>query len=182
MKTNLTASKIERLRPKSREFTLWDSATPHFGVRITPTGTMRFIHLAPVDGRLRKTTIGDAKRMPLDEARTIARGIDEAGVREPDKQPCPAFGEWVDTWWERSTDDLKPRSRELYRYMLDRRLIPAFGRKPLDEINRRAVLAWYEGYSRTSPGAWVHNTAATRAAPTTPSRAGDTSDGPSEVR
>ena len=153
MKTNLTASKIERLRPKSREFTLWDSATPHFGVRITPTGTMRFIHLAPVDGRLRKRTIGDARRMPLEEARAIARGIDEAGSKEPERKPYPAFGEWVVTWWERSTDDLKPRSIELYRYMLDRQLLPVFGTKPLDEIDKRAVIAWFEGYSRTSPGA-----------------------------
>ena len=152
MKAKLTTSRIGRLRPKSGEYTVWDSITPHLGVRVTPTGTMRFIHTAQVDGKLKKTTIGDAGLMPLDEARTIARDLDAGGGKAQDRKPCPTLREWVDVWWSRTSTDIKPATRKGYRFMLDRKLLPAFGGKPLDGIDRAGILAWYERYSRTSPG------------------------------
>lgn len=153
MKAKLTPSRIGRIRPKPTEYTIWDTATPHLGVRVIPSGAMRFIHTAKVEGRLRKTTIGDAGLMPLDEARNIARDIDAGGGREPERNPCPTFREWTEVWWSRSTAHLKPRSRKDYRRILDRNLLPVFGGKQLDGISRTAVLAWFDDYSRTSPGA-----------------------------
>ena len=154
MKIKLTPSRIGRLRPKVREFTVWDSMTPHLGIRVMPTGAMRYIHLAQVDGRLRKSTIGDAERMPLEEARDASRKLDERPTEKTCSEPCQTLGEWVEwTWWPQATAHLKSNTKRGYRYMLDRQLLPAFGGKQLDGITRTAILTWYERYSRRSPGA-----------------------------
>ena len=60
MKIKLTPSRIKRLPVKSSEYTVWDSATPHLGIRIAPSGTMRFIHFVNRNGNVKRTTIGDA--------------------------------------------------------------------------------------------------------------------------
>ena len=151
MKINLTPSRIGRLRPRKNEFTMWDSTTPHFGIRVAPTGAMRFIHMAKVDGKLRKTTIGDATRMPLDQARAAARDIDAGAVEEV--KPCPTFREWVEgVWRPQASPRLKPSTRKSYGHALAAQLLPAFGRKRLDAINRDAVLRWFDPYSRRAPG------------------------------
>lgn len=150
MKVNLTPSRIGKLRPKSGEYTVWDAATPHFGVRVTPTGAMRFIHLAPVDGKLRKRTIGDAGTMPLDEARAIAKEIDSGEEATPN--PCPLFREWVEGWWPQAEARIKPNTRKVYRGLLDRQLLPTFGEMRLDAINRQSILPWFEEFSRRAPG------------------------------
>ena len=149
MKINLTPSRIKKLRPKPTEFTVWDSATSHFGVRVAPTGAMRFIHLATVDGKLKKRTIGDARTMPLDEARAIARDIDSGD--EYNSKPCPLLREWVDIWWQQAQTRLKPGTQKTYRYLLDRQLLPALGKERLDAINRSKILSWFERYSRDCP-------------------------------
>ena len=150
MKINLTPPRIGKLRPKSSEFTVWDAATPHFGIRVSPTGSMRFIHLAPVEGKLKKRTIGDARVMTLVEARAIAREIDSG--EEINSKPCPLFSEWVDTWWEQARTRLKPRTQSIYQALLKNQLLPALGNVRLDTIDQSAVLPWFERFSRSSPG------------------------------
>ena len=152
MKTKLTASRIGRLRPKTSEYTVWDSITPHFGIRVMPTGAMRFIHVAPTDGRLRKTTIGDAARMPLDEARAAVRDLDAGEVMEQVAPICPTFAEWAQIWSVQAYARIKPETKRGYAHRLTRQLIPTFGPKRLDAINRTAILAWFEPYSRKAPG------------------------------
>lgn len=153
MKIKLTPSKIERLRARSREYIVWDSTTPHLGVRVKPTGAMRFIHLAKRDGRLIKTTIGEVGRMCLDDAREIARDLDSGGGSSEPPPPCPTFGEWVeDVWWPQTAPHLKETTRTVYRRELDGILMPEFSPKPLNEIGRTSVLSWFERYSRSAPG------------------------------
>lgn len=151
MKIKLTPSRIKKLRPKPSEYTVWDSATPHFGVRVTPTGAMRFIHLAPVEGRLKKKTIGDARVMPLDEARAIANDIDSGGTAN--SKPCPLFREWVDDWWPQVQTRFKSqKTLRNYRSFLEQHLLPTFGEERLDAIDIPKILPWFERYSRVSPG------------------------------
>ena len=151
MKIKLTPSRIGRLRPKKSEYTAWDAITPHFGVRVMTTGAMRFIHLAPVEGRLKRTTIGDAGRMPLDEARAKARDID-AGCGESNAEPCPTLREWIkETWIPQTSHHRKPGTRDRYRRILDVHLLPAFGQMRLDAIGVTQFLDWFERYSRKSP-------------------------------
>ena len=153
MKTKLTPAKIKRLRPQSKEFTVWDSTTPHFGIKVTPTGSMRFIHIAPQGGKLKKTTIGDVQVMPLEKARGIANDINSGEGDKDEPESCPTFGEWVDVWWSQTGSRLKPSTRESYQFALNGRLMPAFRDRPLNEIDRLTILHWFERSSRKSPGA-----------------------------
>jgi integrase len=152
MKIKLTKTLIKRLRASSSEFTYWDTVTPHFGIRVKPTGEMRYIHLLKQNGRLKKTTIGDIKKMSLDEAREVVKDLNNGEFNLETSQPCPIFGDWTsNVWWPRNTAHLKPSTRDQYRRILDKQLIPALGTKPLDSINRNTILAWYEPYSLTAP-------------------------------
>ena len=151
-KTKLTPSRIGRLRPKPKEYHVWDSITPHFGVRVMPTGAMRFIHLAPKDGRLTKITIGDVERLSLDEARAIAYGMNVGEKSEETKPICPTFAERVSLWEAQAYARIKPATKRGYQHYLNRQLLPAFGGKRLDAISRTAILAWFENHSRKAPG------------------------------
>ena len=150
MKMKLTPARIKKLRSKPGEYTVWDTDTPHLGLRVAPTGSMRFTHLMLVKGKLKRTTIGDPWRMTLDRARSIARDLNEG--RGKKAKPCPTFAEWAEVWWEQASPPLKPSTRKGYRHMLNRQLIPAFGEKRLDAIGRTVILKWFTKYSRKSPG------------------------------
>ena len=153
MKVNLTPARIKRLRPRKSEFTIWDADTPHLGIRVIPGGKKSFIHLAKKDGKLKRITVGDASVMPLDKARTIARGLTDGRDWKPKPPPCPLFGEWaVEVWWPQKADKLKPSTRERYWQELNRKLIPKFGDKQLNAVRRSDILPWFERRSRTSPG------------------------------
>ena len=152
MRTRLTASKINRLRPKPSEYTVWDAATARLGVRVKPTGAKRFIHLADVDGRLRKTTIGEIGRMSLDEARAAALELDSGDRKDRESKPCPTLAEWVNGfWWPQVFPRLKESTKKGYQWRL-KVIVAEFGPKPLNEIGRSAILVWFERHSRRAPG------------------------------
>ena len=153
MKVKLTPSRIERLKPSLREYVQWDTDTPHLGVRVKPSGELRFIHFIQRGGRAKKTTIGDAKAMTLDEARTIARDLSNGACDDNVLQLRPTLEEWVEnTWWPQVAIHHKPSTRKRHRHALDRQLLPVLGGIRLDGIDRAAVLGWFEARSRAAPG------------------------------
>lgn len=49
------------------------------------------------------------------------------------------FGTYVDRWWWPSTADLSPTSKDTYRRELDKRLLPAFEKVDIRDIDRPAI-------------------------------------------
>ena len=47
----LTDAAIARLRPREREYTVWDTRTPGLGVRVRPSGGTSFVLLRKTNGR-----------------------------------------------------------------------------------------------------------------------------------
>ena len=86
MKRGITPVIIDRLRPKAREYHLWDRDQPGFGVRVRTSGHKSFIFKRRVDGRLINRTLGDAAKMPLVQARDAAARIQQElhGITWPD--------------------------------------------------------------------------------------------------
>ena len=72
------------------------------------------------------------------------------------RQPCPGFGDWVDTWWLMTSPHFKPETVMTYRSILNRQLLPTFGEVPLDAIDRTMILNWFEVYSVNTPTAANH--------------------------
>ena len=147
---------IARLRPREREYTIWDSRMTGLGVRVRPSGGKSYVLLLETDGRSRRLSLG------LVSARTVAEIRRECHARKANPEPervgkpqltVPLFRDFVaGPWKETHFDCYKPSTQRSDSYRLNTRLLPAFGTKPLDRITSAQVRQWFEQYSRTAPG------------------------------
>jgi hypothetical protein len=64
-----------------------------------------------------------------------------------------SFGEYATSWLEHR--DPKPRTRELYRSLLDR-ILPNFADAPLSTITPTLVRSWYSEQGTATPTARAH--------------------------
>lgn len=150
----LSDAAIARLRPRGKEYTVWDSELPGLGVRVRPTGGKSYVLLRGAGGRSTRISLGPVM------TRTVAEIRRECHARkaEPEQAAAPArsvpsleefvSGEWGEAHFER----YKPSSRKTVRHLLDGRILPAFGSKPLDRIAPARVRRWFDGFSKTAPG------------------------------
>ena len=152
----LTDTAVARLRPREREYAVWDSRVPGLGVRVRPTGGRSWVVLLDAGGRTKRISLGPVS------SRTAAEARREALARQADPQPektageagaVPLFrdfvaGPWKDTHFTR----YKPSGQRTASHYLRRQLLPAFGSKPLDRISPAQVGQWFDRYSRTAPG------------------------------
>ena len=161
MKRRLTPTRIRNLKPATVEYIAWDTDVPHFGVRVRPNGSMRFVHICKVHGRIRKTTLGHVDAMALDDARTEAKRLNNealvANARPaPDpvlSMPCPTFGEFAEkVWLPHSRLHQTKSTVRRDGHALGRHLLPAFGQRPMDKIGRTVILDWFDRYSKRHPG------------------------------
>ena len=140
------------------EYTVWDSGIAGFGVRVRPSGSRTFVFHCNADGRSRRFSLGRVGVVPIDEARRECLEIrlrEAAGgsVNATDRTPVPSFGDFVfGDWTEACRGRHKPSTKKSIDSHLRTQLLPAFGSMPLDRISRAAVIGWFDGYSRTSPG------------------------------
>ena len=74
-------------------------------------------------------------------------------MRWQDVSGVPLFRDFVlDEWLPAYRRRCAPSSCHFANRVLERQLIPAFGRFPLDAIRRTDVERWFDDYSRTAPG------------------------------
>ena len=157
VKKPLTRKAIAAARPRASEYTLWDGALAHFGVRVHPSGVRAFIVQTRVQGRMRKLTLGRFPETSLADARKeaatlLARVWTGEAVPEG-KVRAPLFRDFTATYRERRRSRWKPSSLETYDGYLRHRLLPAFGRMRLDTIDHARVSAWFDAASAEKPGA-----------------------------
>jgi len=62
-----------------------------------------------------------------------------------------AFSEYAKAWFDKQVH-LRPRTRELYEYLLRVHIEPTFGQTALSAIVNSEVVAWHRGLSATVPG------------------------------
>ena len=156
----LTDSGIARLRPREREYTLWDTRTPGLGVRVRPSGGTSFVLLRKTDGRSTRLSLGSVTSMRVDDARRQCHALMATPDTEhPTKRThkVPLFRDFVaGPWKESHFPRYKPSTRNSVNAILTRQLLPAFGATPLDRITRSHVLHWFDAYSQTAPGGANH--------------------------
>jgi integrase len=61
------------------------------------------------------------------------------------------LAKYAETWLDRQ-HHLRPRTVELYLYLLNRHLLPTFGERPLSDIGSTAVTAWHRALVLELPG------------------------------
>ncbi len=160
----LTDAAIARLRPREREYTVWDSRVVGLGVRVRPSGGRSWILLFDAGGRSKRISLGPTALKGVAEARREcqARQAEPEAAAEPTHE-APLFRDFVaGAWKDAHFDGYKPSSRRGVSALMNGRLLPAFGSRPLDRITQARVRKWFDAFSRTAPGNANHALATLR--------------------
>ena len=152
----LTDAAIARLRPREREYTVWDSRIAGLGVRVRPSGGRSYVLLLDIGGPTKRISLGPVGMKSLEEVRRechARRANPEPGTRIGTGCPVPLFREFVAGPWKAAHyDRYKPSAKKTARYALASQLLPVFGSKPLDRISEARIGRWFDRFSRTAPG------------------------------
>ena len=143
-----------------KDTVFWDSELSGFGVRVYPTGSKFYVVQTRADGKAgKRVTVGRHGVLTADEARRRAALIisrikaGEKPVAEPMEsvpEDCPTFGELAREWLEKHVDPrCKPKTREMYRVMVERHLVPTFGQEQALSIGRARVVALHHSMRAT---------------------------------
>ena len=159
-RVDLTAKLARQSKPGPKDAILFDKALPGFGLRIHPSGRKVWIVQARIEGRSRRIVIARHGEMELAEARRRARDVlarIRAGENPAEdiqrEKETPTLREFADEYLRRCEPHWKPSGRETVRIYLKARILPAFGRMPLDRIDAQDVAVWFDAASRDKPGA-----------------------------
>ena len=131
-----------------RDTVFWDPELPGFGVRVYPSGSKVYVVQGRERGRSRRVTVGRHGALSADEARRrAARLIARIKRWEDPAPPSPAAARAEPTVAdlarryldERVAPHCKPRTLALYRAVVHRHLLPAFGHLPITGLARDPV-------------------------------------------
>jgi integrase len=138
----------------------WDETLPGFGVRLRGTGK-RWVVQYRAGLQQRRESLGDVRKVSLEDARKIARqrfaqvelGVDPAAERERASANAVTLGVVIGRYLEAKRDRLRPNSFKAAERYLAEHWKPLHGR-PLDAIKRADVAARLQetvkAYGRTS--------------------------------
>ena len=157
---DLTPRLARECTPGAKDTILFDKMLPGFGLRIHPSGRKVYIVQARIEGRSRRIVIARHGEMELAEARRRARdmlGRIRAGENPADdirrEKETPTLRAFADEYLRRCDPHWKPSGRKTVRIYLKARILPAFGKMPLDRIGPEDVAAWFDAASKDRPGA-----------------------------
>ena len=157
---DLTPHLARESRSGDKDTILFDKSLPGFGLRIHPSGRKVYIVQARIEGRSRRIVIARHGEMELPEARRRARDIlarIRAGGNPAEdirrEKRTPTFREFAEEYLRRCEPHWKPSGRRTVRIYLKARILPTFGKTPLDRIGPEDVAAWFDAASGGKPGA-----------------------------
>ena len=142
-KKNLTVRGVARLKPGPR-IEIWDTREPGLYVRI---GARKIVYgvRCNVGAQRIRATIGPTDEWTLDAARTKAREIREAAEGSTNRPvEIHTFEDLAEQYLERHARKLKRTAGEDER-MIRVEMIPAFGSKPIERVEKRDVIKVVEG-------------------------------------
>ena len=157
----LTDAKVKALKPKKARYVEWDNGWG-FGVRVSTAGRKTFVFMYRYEGRPRMMSIGPYPKVTLSEARTkaiqakeeIAKGNDPGASwieKKLGDRKAPTVAVLVDEYLEKWSKPRKRTWREDER-ILNKDVLPVWGRKKAQSIKRRDVVLLLDGIvDRGSP-------------------------------
>ncbi len=157
---DLTPRLARESTSNGKDTILFDKAVTGFGLRIHPSGRKVWIVQARIEGRSRRIVIARHGEMDLAQARRRAHDplarIRAGGNPADDirrEKETPTLRAFADEYLRRSEQHWKPSGRRTVRIYLKARILPTFGRMPLDRIGPEDVAEWFDAASRDKPGA-----------------------------
>ena len=156
-KKRISRRTVEALKVE-KDTIFWDSELAGFGVRVHPTGRKVYIAQTRADGNAAKrVTVGRHGVITADEARRRAALIvsrikaGEEAIPEPmAAKPAggPTVGELAERWLEKHVAvRCKPNTESMYRLVVAKYILPAFGRRPALALGHREVTAFHHSLS-----------------------------------
>ena len=157
---DLTARLARETKPGDRDVFLFDQALPGFGLRVHRSGAKAWIVQTRIEGKSRRIVIARYGEMDLAQARRRAR-VMLARIRAGDnpaydirkEKTAPTVAMLADEYLRRCDPYWKPSGRETIRIYLRARILPTFGKMPVDRVGPEDVAAWFDAVSRDRPGA-----------------------------
>jgi integrase len=145
MKSKLTQRSVDT----AREGFIWDTELVGLGLKVTNKGKKVFILQKRVDGRLKRWTIGAYPSVSLKEARTQAKTIlGQITLGLPSSpvsgQLCGSFRDEIEKFYQEHVKiKLRPTTQVEYRSLIDKHILPYFGRMSLAEVCPKAIRSFH---------------------------------------
>ena len=135
---------VEALAVEDKDAVFWDDKLPGFGVRVYPTGSKVYVVQTRLKGRSKRITLGRHGVISADKARhkaaeTIA--LIKSG-QDPDQERASkvTVAELAERYLEEHVDvHCKPSTQKMYRSVLRRFILPAYGHRTVDEVERQHI-------------------------------------------
>lgn len=159
-KTTFTDTMIKKLRAEESDYTR--SEGNGFTIRVLPSGSKTWLYLYAFDGKRRKLNLGTYPDISLETARTkfedarrlVKNGIDPMAAEEEAKEArrkAPTVSMLVNEYIERHAKRFK-KSWAKDEQILNRDVVPAWGKRKAADIAKRDVILLLEGIvSRGAP-------------------------------
>lgn len=157
----LTKRLIDSLKPRDRDYVVWDSDVKGFGARVRPSGKITYVLKYRVgggrSGTIRKPAIGTHGSITADQARAIARqwlaevarGGDPSGQRQ-ERRRGPTVASLCERYLREHAEPYKrPSSVIEDRRLIEKRVVPALGQKQVHAITRDDVSRLHGGLRST---------------------------------
>jgi integrase len=143
----LTKRTIDALPVRDKDYIVFDSEIPGFGVRVLPTGRKSYLVQYREGGRTRRHTIARHGAVTPDEARKLARQHtgniamgDNPSQRAQDYRDVPTVAMVCQRFIEEHVEQrLKPTTQREYRRAIDLFINPAFKTHKITDIERKDV-------------------------------------------
>ena len=144
----LTKRIVDSTKPKGRDYFIWDSEMPGFGLRVFASGRRSYLVQYKASGRTRRMTIGSHGVLTPDEARTKARrllvqvsdGADPADKRINDRQSATITNLCERYYNEHVLVHNKANTAKEFRRLIDARIIPELGTIKVAHMSRQEVI------------------------------------------
>ncbi len=150
----LTKSKIDRFEVKPKDYFVWDTELPGFGIRVFPSGRKKYV-LQYRHGRTsRRMSIGRHGAITLDQAKKLAiqalakigQDIDPLQERK-DSREALTVKELADRFdAEHIAVHLKVSTAKEYRRNLKLFILPAIGIMRINDVTRADVAKFHHDY------------------------------------
>jgi integrase len=139
------------------EYWVWDSELPGFGVRVWPSGRKVYVAQYRAEGRTRRVGLGTHGAVTPEQARKeavqvlaqVAKGADPAQTRDQGRL-APTVRELAERYLaQHASTKKKPKSAFQDTRLLERFILPAFGKQKVKNVNRVDVTKLHHSLRKT---------------------------------
>ena len=135
---------VDGLSVDDKDVVFWDRELPGFGVRVYPSGSKVYVVQTRANGKSRRITLGRHGVISADQARrkaaeTIARiksGEDPGGKSASTVTVADVVARYLK---EHVALHCKPGTAKLYRSVVERFILPAYGHLAVEEVDREHI-------------------------------------------